>query len=97
MAKQSFKSLNGSTLPSVYRRISKSGAITIPAFIRREQNIEGGDGFEIIIQDGMMILKAYNPRCVFCNTTKDVKLFKDKHVCNRCISECTTKTDTGDE
>lgn len=72
-------------LAALYKRVSKSGGMTIPAQLRRSLNIQKGDGFEIVESNGELTLKPYQPRCVFCDSQTDVIKYKGKHVCPVCV------------
>ncbi len=41
------------------------------------------DGLEIFTEDNTIILKKYEPYCVFCGEARDVSDFKGKNLCNR--------------
>lgn len=70
-----------------YRKISKAGGITIPSDVRRELNIQAGDGFELDVSrsDGSIKLVRYRTRCIFCNDTENVKVFNGKGICRNCM------------
>lgn len=69
------------------KRVTKAGSISIPVGLRREQNIHSGDAMDIeISSSGRIILNPHNPRCVFCSSTEDVKLYMGKGICSTCIS-----------
>ncbi|GMQ61179.1 AbrB/MazE/SpoVT family DNA-binding domain-containing protein [Vallitalea maricola] len=77
-----------------FRTVSKSGAITIPAKLRREYGIQSGDGYELFVEGKNIILKPYLPRCIFCGKQENVKNYKGKYVCQNChdaISEALGK------
>ena len=39
----------------------------------------------------MLILKKYQPACIFCGNAKDVMTFKGRNICPNCIHEINTK------
>ena len=39
------------------------------------------------MEGSQIILKKYEPACVFCGSSKDVIHFKDKNVCRNCIRD----------
>lgn len=45
------------------------------------------DSLEIFVEDNSIILKKYEPACIFCNDTKDVVVYKGRNVCANCIRE----------
>lgn len=46
--------------------------------------IQEKDPLEIFIEGSSVILKKYNPNCVFCGSSKDLHLYKNKLVCAKC-------------
>ena len=49
------------------RPVDRLGRVVIPMEIRRRFNMENeGDCFEIFTEDDKIILKKYQPSCVFC-------------------------------
>ena len=45
------------------------------------------DPIEIYVDDTSIILKKFEPNCVFCGSTEDLVEFKDKLVCKKCSKE----------
>lgn len=70
----------------IVRRVDELGRIVIPKELRRTLDIEEKDALEIFTEGDSIILKKYQPGCVFCGESKDVKNFKGKHVCSHCIT-----------
>lgn len=68
-----------------YKKISRAGAISIPVKLRRALNIKNGDAVSIeVTGDGGFKIKPYGRRCVFCDSTEDVEVFKSKGICKAC-------------
>ena len=42
------------------------------------------DSMEIFIDGTSIILKKYKPNCIFCGNTRELLLFDDKLICNKC-------------
>ena len=67
------------------KRVAKSGIIGIPVKLRRELNIQGGDVLDVSTdENGNIILKPHNRRCVLCSGTDRVVLFEGKGICKKC-------------
>ena len=49
--------------------------------------LETRDGVEIFVEDDRIILKKYQPSCVFCGEADGVVDFKGKKVCKTCIEK----------
>ena len=60
------------------------GRIVLPMEIRRIMEINTKDSMEIFIDGSSIILKKYKPNCIFCGNTRELLLFDDKLICNKC-------------
>lgn len=67
------------------KKVAKSGIVGIPVAIRRQLNIQGGDVLDVTAHnDGSIVLKPHNPRCVICSDTDSVVMFNGKGICKEC-------------
>ncbi len=71
----------------VVRRIDELGRIVLPIEIRKNLNIENRDAVEIFVDEDKVILKKYEPACIFCNNADDVILYHNKLVCRECVAK----------
>lgn len=71
----------------IVRKVDELGRIVIPKELRRTLNIEEGDGLEIYTEGEQIILKKYEPCCIFCGEAKEVINFKGKNICRICLKE----------
>ena len=71
----------------IVRKVDELGRIVIPKELRRTLNIEEGDPLEIFVDGEEVILRKYEPGCVFCGNVKYVVEFKGKKVCTNCIKD----------
>ena len=71
----------------IVRKMDELGRIVIPKELRRTLNIEEGDPLEIFVDGEEVILRKYEPGCVFCGNVKYVVEFKGKKVCTNCIKD----------
>lgn len=72
----------------IVRKIDELGRIVIPKELRRTLSIEDNvDSMEIFIDGNMIVLKKYEPACMFCNDAKDVVNYKGRNVCKACLAE----------
>ncbi len=71
----------------VVRRVDELGRIVIPIELRRNLDIAEKDALEIYVDGGHIILKKYEPACVFCGNAKEIHNFKGKNICSECLSE----------
>ncbi len=75
----------------VVRKIDELGRIVLPIELRRVLGIEEKDPVEIYVEDDKVILQKYSEACLFCGQTKNVKKFKGKNVCEKCIKDIAKK------
>ena len=62
----------------IVRKVDELGRIVLPIELRRTLDIEVKDSLEIYVDGSQIILKKYEPACVFCGNAKDVINFKGK-------------------
>ena len=69
----------------VVRRVDELGRIVIPIELRRTLDIAEKDALEIYVDGEQIILKKYEPACIFCGDDRDVVNYKGKNICKNCI------------
>jgi len=70
----------------IVRKIDDLGRLVLPIELRRMLEIADGDSLEIFTEDNMIVLKKYQPACIFCGNAKDVSTFKGKNICPECAA-----------
>ena len=71
----------------VVRKLDNLGRIVIPIELRKTMDIAIKDTLEIFTEGDEIILKKYQPACIFCGNAKDIIHFKGKNVCSTCARE----------
>lgn len=71
----------------IVRQMDSLGRIVLPIELRRTLDIAQKDSLEIYVEGNQIILKKYEPTCVFCDNARDVVVFKGKNVCPQCLAE----------
>ena len=71
----------------IVRKVDELGRIVLPIELRRTLGIQIKDPIEIYVDGDYILLKKYEPACVFCGNAKDVVRDLDKNVCADCIKE----------
>lgn len=69
----------------IVRKIDPLGRIVIPMELRRTSGIKENDPMEIYAEGDQIILKKYEPSCIFCNEAKDVINYRGKNICKHCL------------
>ena len=75
----------------IVRRIDNLGRVVLPIELIRLFDIEKEDPVEIFVDDNYIMLKKYQPACIFCNDAKDVVNFRGKNICQSCLAEMKEK------
>ena len=71
----------------IVRMVDELGRIVLPIELRRTLDINERDALEIYVDTNQIILKKYEPACIFCNNASDVVSFKGKNICKNCLEE----------
>lgn len=71
----------------IVRRVDELGRVVIPIELRRTLEIAEKDALEIYVDGEQIILKKYQPACIFCGDARDVVNFKGKNICKACLAE----------
>lgn len=71
----------------IVRPIDMLGRFVLPKEIRDTMDLKAKDPIEIYVDGGTVILKKYEPSCVFCSNADNVIFYKGKLVCMECINE----------
>ncbi len=69
----------------IVRRVDELGRIVLPKELRRTLNIDDKDSLEIYVDDEAIVLKKYQPACIFCASADDIVTYKDKSICLNCL------------
>lgn len=72
----------------VIRPVDNLGRVVIPREIRKQFDIvDGVDNFEIFVEEDKIVLRKYQPNCVFCGETNDTVTHNGHIVCKNCIEK----------
>ena len=71
----------------VVRRLDELGRIVIPIELRRTLDLADRDCLEIFTEGEQIILKKYQPACIFCGEAQDIINYKGKNVCKCCLED----------
>ena len=79
------------------KKISKSGAITLPAALRREYGLTDGERFKIAVKpDGTITLQRSKPCCVVTGVEEDLIVHNGKYLSKTMIEHLYLKIKGGD-
>ena len=71
----------------IIRKVDELGRVVIPIELRNKFDIAEKDPIEIYVDGSSIVLKKYEPNCVFCGNTKNLTTYKDKLVCSKCTQK----------
>ena len=77
----------------VCRRIDQLGRIVLPKELRDLYGMKEKETvLEIYTEDDKIILKKYEPACIFCKEAKGVIRFRGKLICKDCLQDIKENT-----
>lgn len=68
----------------IIRRMDELGRVVIPMELRNQFKIVEKDLIEIFVDGSSIVLRKYEPNCIFCGSTKDLYEYNDKLICSKC-------------
>ena len=71
----------------IVRKVDELGRIVLPIELRRTLGIEIRDPLEIYVDGESIMLKKYQPACIFCGNSDGIQQVHGKNVCINCIKE----------
>lgn len=71
----------------IVRKVDELGRIVLPIELRRTLDIDIKDALEIYVENDSIILKKYEPTCIFCGNSENLTTFNDKNVCEKCLEK----------
>lgn len=76
------------------RKLDRLGRLTLPMDIRKSLDIAVGDPMEILVDGESILLRKYEPNCVFCNGTDRILTFQEQNICSSCVKALCAGFDT---
>lgn len=71
----------------IVRKVDELGRLVLPVEMRRVLDIAEKDSIEIYAEGDRIILRKFQPFCIFCSATEDIVSYEGKHVCARCVGK----------
>lgn len=75
----------------IVRKVDELGRVVIPIELRNKFDIKVKDPIEIFVESNSIVLRKYEPNCIFCGENKDLVKYNEKLVCKKCISKLDKK------
>jgi AbrB family transcriptional regulator, transcriptional pleiotropic regulator of transition state genes len=71
----------------IIRRVDELGRVVLPIELRNKFGITEKDPMEIYVEGSTRILKKYEPKCMFCGSSKKLTDYEGKLICEKCIQK----------
>ena len=68
----------------IIRKVDELGRIVLPIELRRTLDIAERDELEIFMENDQIILRKYEPACIFCSADRKLIVYNGKNVCRDC-------------
>ncbi len=73
----------------IIRKVDDLGRIVLPIELRRMLDIAERDELEIYMESDQIVLRKYEPSCLFCGAEQDLITHRGKNVCQSCVRALT--------
>jgi transcriptional pleiotropic regulator of transition state genes len=72
----------------IVRKFDENGRFVLPMELRRQLGLNAADAaLEVFVDNDSIILKKYEPSCVFCDSMDELITYKEKKVCRKCAEK----------
>ena len=72
----------------IVRKFNDNGRVAIPIEWRRDYGLEdAGVMVEVLATKQGVLVRKYEPACVFCGSMEQLENIEDKKVCRKCIDK----------
>ena len=71
----------------VTRQIDELGRFVLPVEIRRALGINLKDYLEIHVENDAIVLRKFQPSCLFCGSSEDNVIYEGKRICRKCLEK----------
>ncbi len=80
----------------IVRKIDELGRIVLPIETRNVLGIKTKDALEIFMDKDSIVLRKYEPACMFCGSADETVTFGGKIICKECFDKISDKFANGD-
>lgn len=77
----------------IVRKVDELGRVVLPIELRRTMDIEEHDLLEISTQEDRIILRKYQPSCIFCGAERELLPYRGKRICRACVAEINAESE----
>ena len=69
----------------IVRKIDNLGRLVLPVELRRGLGLDEDPTVEIFVEEDTIVLKKYQPACLFCGEAKNVTPYMGRNICANCL------------
>lgn len=80
----------------IVRKVDELGRVVIPIELRRTLGISEKDSLEIFVDGEQIVLKKYEPSCIFTGNADDLVYYKGKMISKDVIRDLQKELDRND-
>ncbi|MDA8205528.1 MAG: AbrB/MazE/SpoVT family DNA-binding domain-containing protein [Thermaerobacter sp.] len=73
----------------IVRRVDQLGRVVLPIELRRTLQIGDKDSLEIYVEEENIVLRKYEPSCIFCGNADGISQYRGKNICPTCLEDLT--------
>ena len=77
----------------IVRKVDELGRVVIPIELRNKFDIQVKDPIEIFVDGSAIVLKKYEPNCIFCGNSKNLITHNEKLICKKCAEKIGKKVE----
>ncbi len=74
-----------------FANVDNLGRIVIPKHLRTAFNLESGCALELFTEADTIVIRKYQPGCIFCGNISELHNYENKSVCSECIEKLSTE------
>lgn len=77
------------TTTGYVRQLDSVGRIVLPMELRIKLGLTNREFVEFFLQDNSIVMRKYQPSCIFCDSVDNTVVFNGRNVCKNCIAKLT--------
>ncbi len=68
----------------IVRPVDNLGRVVLPVELRRMLDIEKDAALEVYVDNDSIVLKKYQPACIFCGSADQLQQYNGRTICKTC-------------
>ena len=68
-------------------KVDSLGRIVIPSSMRKNYDVDNGEMIEMLSVDEGILIRKYQPGCMFCGSLENINLFEGRIICKSCAEK----------